>query len=67
MLRILDPKDPKTGASSIGYIEAKDLKQVGSKQVRIPLKSANAAFIDEIGQYFNAIVPVGYGWGGGYW
>jgi peptide/nickel transport system substrate-binding protein len=58
--RILDPKDPKTGASSIGYIEAKDLKQVGSKQVRIPLKSANAAFVDEIGQYFNAIVPVGY-------
>jgi peptide/nickel transport system substrate-binding protein len=58
--RILDPKDPKTGASSIGYVEAKDLKQVGSKQVRIPLKSANAAFIDEIGQYFNAIVPVGY-------
>jgi len=58
--RILDPKDPKTGASSIGYIETKDLKQLGSKQVRIPLKSANAAFVDEIGQYFNAIVPVGY-------
>jgi peptide/nickel transport system substrate-binding protein len=58
--RILDPKDPKTGASSIGYVDAKGLKQVGPRQVRIPLKSANAAFIDEIGQYFNAILPVGY-------
>ena len=29
--RILDPKDPKTGASSIGYIDAKSLKQVGSR------------------------------------
>jgi peptide/nickel transport system substrate-binding protein len=58
--RILDPKDPKTGASSIGYVDAKNLKAIGSKQVRIPLKTPNAAFIDEIGQYFNAIVPVGY-------
>jgi peptide/nickel transport system substrate-binding protein len=58
--RILDPKDPKTGASSIGYIDTKGLKQVGSRQVLIPLKSANAAFVDELGQYFNAIVPVGY-------
>ena len=29
-------------------------------QVLIPLKAANAAFVDELGQYFNAIVPVGY-------
>jgi peptide/nickel transport system substrate-binding protein len=58
--RILDPKDPKTGASSIGYIDTKGLKQIGSRQVRIPLKAANAAFVDELGQYFNAIVPVGY-------
>ena len=58
--RIIDPKAPKTGASSIGYIDTKGLKQVGSRQLRIPLKSANAAFVDEIGQYFNAIVPIGY-------
>ncbi len=38
--RILDPKDPKTGASSIGYIDAKNLKQVGSRQVRIPAEVA---------------------------
>ena len=58
--RILDPKDPKTGASSIGYVDANGLKKVGKNQVKIPLKSANAAFLDEIGQYFNCIVPVGF-------
>jgi peptide/nickel transport system substrate-binding protein len=58
--RILDPKDPKTGASSIGFIDAKNLKQIGPRQVRIPLKSPNASFVDAIGQYFNAILPVGY-------
>jgi peptide/nickel transport system substrate-binding protein len=58
--RILAPKAPKTGASSIGFVDAKNLKQVGPRQVRIPLKSPNASFVDAIGQYFNAIVPVGY-------
>ena len=28
--------------------------------MRIPLKFANTGFLDDIGQYFNAIVPVGY-------
>ncbi len=58
--RILDPKDPKVGATSIGYIDAAGLKKVDNLTVRIPLKFANAAFPDDIGQYFNGIVPVGY-------
>ncbi|MGZ4191691.1 MAG: ABC transporter substrate-binding protein, partial [Solirubrobacteraceae bacterium] len=58
--RILDPKDPKVGAASIGYIDAKGLKKISSSQVRIPLKFANAAFLDDLGQYFNAIVPTNY-------
>ena len=58
--RILDPKDPKVGATSIGYIDAPGLKKIDSLTVRIPLKFANAAFPDDIGQYFNGIVPVGY-------
>ena len=28
--------------------------------MHIPLKFANAGFLDDLGQYFNAIVPVGY-------
>ncbi|MGH2856811.1 MAG: ABC transporter substrate-binding protein [Solirubrobacteraceae bacterium] len=58
--RILDPKAPKVGAASIGYIDAKGLKKLSNSQVRIPLKIANATFPDDIGQYFNAIVPVGF-------
>ncbi len=58
--RILDPKSPKTGSSSIGYVDFKHLRKVGPNQVRIPLTAPNAAFVDDLGQYFNAIVPVGY-------
>jgi len=58
--RILDPKNPKVGAASIGYVDIKNVKKLSSSSLRIPLKFANAAFLDDIGQYFNAIVPVGY-------
>jgi peptide/nickel transport system substrate-binding protein len=58
--RILDPKNPKTGSASIGYVNLKGVKKVDKNTVRIPLKFANATFPDDIGQYFNAIVPVGY-------
>lgn len=58
--RILDPKSPKVGAASIGYVDARNLKKLDKLTVRIPLKFANATFPDDIGQYFNGIVPVGY-------
>jgi peptide/nickel transport system substrate-binding protein len=58
--RILDPKNPKVGAASIGYIDIKNVKALDKSTVRIPLKFANSAFPDDIGQYFNGIVPVGY-------
>ncbi|MGH2913782.1 MAG: ABC transporter substrate-binding protein, partial [Solirubrobacteraceae bacterium] len=58
--RILDPKSPKVGAASIGYIDTKGIKKLSSSSLRIPLKFANATFPDDIGQYFNAIVPVGF-------
>ncbi len=58
--RIIDPKDPKVGATSIGYIDTARMKKLDNLTLRIPLKFANATFPDDIGQYFNAIVPVGY-------
>jgi peptide/nickel transport system substrate-binding protein len=58
--RILDPKDPKVGAASIGYIDEKKLKKLDDLTVRVTLEFANAGFPDDIGQYFNAIVPVDY-------
>jgi peptide/nickel transport system substrate-binding protein len=58
--RILDPKNPKVGAASIGYVDAANVKKLGKNEVHIPLKFANAGFLDDLGQYFNSIVPVGY-------
>jgi peptide/nickel transport system substrate-binding protein len=58
--RILDPKDPKVGAASIGYVDAKGLKKMDARTVRIPLEFPNSAFPEDIGQYFNNIVPVDF-------
>src|SRR3954452_21527772 len=58
--RITDPKDPKVGNSSISYIDRDNLKKIDERTVRIPLKLTNAAFADDLGQYFNAIVPTDY-------
>jgi peptide/nickel transport system substrate-binding protein len=58
--RITDPKDPKVGNSSISYIDRKNLKKIDERTVRIPLTLTNAAFPDDLGQYFNAIVPTDY-------
>jgi peptide/nickel transport system substrate-binding protein len=58
--RILDPKNPKQGAASIGYVDTSGLRKLDGLTVRIPLKQANVNFPSDIGQAFNGIVPVGY-------
>jgi peptide/nickel transport system substrate-binding protein len=56
--RIIDPKDPKVGAASIGYIDR--MRKLDDRTVRVRLQFPNAGFPDDIGQYFNAIVPTDY-------
>jgi peptide/nickel transport system substrate-binding protein len=58
--RIIDPKDPKTGAASIGYIDLKRSRKLDKRTVRVQLKFANVGFPDDLGQYFNSIVPTDY-------
>jgi peptide/nickel transport system substrate-binding protein len=58
--RIIDPKSPGTGASSLAGIDAKRLKKADARTVRIVLKEADSGFPDQIGQYFNTIVPTDY-------
>jgi peptide/nickel transport system substrate-binding protein len=58
--RIKDPKDPKVGAASIGYVQDKTLKKMDDRTVRVTLDFPNSGFPDDIGQYFNAIVPTDY-------
>jgi len=58
--RITDPKNPLTGAASIGYINRNGMKKLDAQTVRVPLTIKNSAFLADVGQYFNGIVPVGY-------
>src|SRR3954466_14427878 len=58
--RITDPKNPRVGNASISYIDRKNLKKIDDRTVRIPLQFPNANFPDDLGQYFNAIVPTDY-------
>ena len=58
--RIINPKSPGTGAASIGYVNLGGLKKLDPLTVRVPLTIKNAAFLDDLAQYFNSIVPVGY-------
>jgi peptide/nickel transport system substrate-binding protein len=58
--RIIDPKDPKTGAASISYIDVARSRKLDKRTVRIQLQSPNVGFPDDVGQYFNSIVPTDY-------
>jgi peptide/nickel transport system substrate-binding protein len=58
--RIINPKSPGTGAASIGYINAKGMKKMDATTVRVPLQFPNAGFVDDLGQYFNNIIPTDY-------
>ncbi|HWT24246.1 MAG TPA: ABC transporter substrate-binding protein [Solirubrobacteraceae bacterium] len=58
--RIVDPDDPKVGAASINYIDEQRLRKMDDRTVRITLQFPNAGFPDDLGQYFNAIVPTDY-------
>ncbi len=58
--RIVDPKDPKVGASLIGDIDVARMRKLDARTVRIPLKRPNATFPDAVGVYNNGIVPTDY-------
>lgn len=58
--RIVNPKSPGIGANLLADVDAASLKKLDARTVRIKLRRPNAAFPDAVGQYFNAIVPVGY-------
>ncbi len=58
--RIINPKNPGTGAASIGYIDLKHTKKLDARTVKVVLQYPNVGFPDDIGQYFNGIVPANY-------
>jgi peptide/nickel transport system substrate-binding protein len=58
--RILNPKEGLFGASSFASVDPKALKKMDANTVRIGLKQPDSTIPDQLGQYFNGIVPVGY-------
>ncbi len=58
--RIIDPADPKVGASGISYLDAAGMQKVDDRTVRLPLTVRNVGFAEQFAQYFMGIVPVGY-------
>jgi peptide/nickel transport system substrate-binding protein len=58
--RILDPKEGLFGAAGLASVDPKALKKMDANTVRIGLKQPDSTIPDQLGQYFNGIVPVGY-------
>jgi peptide/nickel transport system substrate-binding protein len=58
--RILNPKEGLFGAAGLGSVDPNKLKKMDANTVRIGLKQPDSTIPDQLGQYFNGIVPVGY-------
>ena len=48
------------GAAALGIIDFAGLRRLDARTLRIPLKQPYALFQDELAQYYNPIVPVGF-------
>jgi peptide/nickel transport system substrate-binding protein len=58
--RILDAKEGLFGAAGLASIDAKGLKKADNLTVIVPLASPDSTIGEQLGQYYNGIVPVGY-------
>jgi peptide/nickel transport system substrate-binding protein len=58
--RVIDPKDPKVGAAGLTDIDPNGFKKLDERTVSVQLKRPFAIFDEQVGQYFNGIVPTDY-------
>jgi peptide/nickel transport system substrate-binding protein len=58
--RILNPKEGLFGAAGLASIDPNKLTKMDANTVRIGLKQPDSTIPDQLGQYFNGIVPEGY-------
>jgi peptide/nickel transport system substrate-binding protein len=58
--RIANPKNKLFGSAGVAAIDLAGLKAVDKLTVRMPLKTADSTIAEQLGQYYNGIVPVGY-------
>jgi peptide/nickel transport system substrate-binding protein len=58
--RILDPKEALYGHVGMASVDPNGIKVMDDVTVRLSLKQADSTIGDQLGQYYNGIVPVGY-------
>jgi peptide/nickel transport system substrate-binding protein len=58
--RMLDPKQGLFGTGGLGSIDPNNITKLDPRTVRFKLKQADSTIGEQMGQYYNGIVPVGY-------
>jgi peptide/nickel transport system substrate-binding protein len=58
--RILDPKEGLFGAAGLASIDVKGMKKKDNLTVIVPMTSPDSTIGEQLGQYYNGMVPVGY-------
>jgi peptide/nickel transport system substrate-binding protein len=58
--RIANPKAGLFGTAGLAAVDVHGLKKMDKLTVRMHLKTADSTIGEQLGQYFNGIVPVGY-------
>jgi peptide/nickel transport system substrate-binding protein len=58
--RILNPKEGLFGGAGLASIDPKNIEKMDNLTVRLHLKGPDSTIGDQLGQYYNGIVPVGY-------
>jgi peptide/nickel transport system substrate-binding protein len=58
--RISDPKQGLFGTAGLASVDPNNITKVDDRTVRLNLKQADSTIGDQLGQYYNGVVPVGY-------
>ena len=58
--RMTDPKQGLFGTGGLGSIDPKNITKMDDRTVRLNLKQADSTIGEQMGQYYNGMVPVGY-------
>ncbi|MDX6521573.1 MAG: peptide/nickel transport system substrate-binding protein [Gaiellales bacterium] len=58
--RILDPEVGLFGGAGLASIDPKQMQKLDTLTVRLKLKGPDSTIADQLGQYYNGIVPDGY-------
>jgi peptide/nickel transport system substrate-binding protein len=58
--RLFDPKQGLFGTAGLGSVDPNNITKLDARTVRLNLKQADSTIPDQLGQYYNGIVPVGY-------